>query len=242
MNVTNFTMNKVIDLIKKGNLLKVQQFYDEYLFDFDNYLFSIACEYGHLKLGKWILEVNPTINVSKHDNYAFCVSCRNGHLKVAKWLFSLDPTINIRAYNEYIFREACMNGRLKIAKWLLRIKPEIYVPVCDNYVFYNACKYNYLELAQWLTTIVDIYKINIVDGKIVDYYVLQKIRINTSKKIDLGTIEEYKKECPICYENTVSVQTGCKHNFCKDCIQTVYNTKKNCPCCRESLNLFYLIE
>ncbi len=121
-------------------------------------------------------------------------------------------------------------------------KPDIDISLDNNSIFYNACICNNIRIAKWLVSINSNYKIIIEHDKIIDYYVLRSINIDPIIKIDLKTIEEEDKECPVCYENIVNIQTGCKHNFCKDCIQIVYNKNDKCPYCRNSLDLFYLIE
>jgi hypothetical protein len=49
------------------------------------------------------------------------------------------------------------------------------------------------------------------------------------------------QECPICYtyfsiKDNIAT-TVCKHIFHKDCILSWLKIKKNCPCCRRSINL-----
>ena len=47
--------------------------------------------------------------------------------------------------------------------------------------------------------------------------------------------------CPICYENPVEIQTNCKHNYCKPCIEKNNNLENLCPYCRTQLEYFYEI-
>ena len=143
-------------------------------------VFSWACGHGHLKIAKWILKINPSIDIFARTGEAFrwaCVeghlkvtkwlfknkpsvlplckyaihcACSGGHLNIAKWLLKVDPAIDISIDNECIFRLACENRQLKAAKWLLKIKPSFNISADNERVFRDACKYGYLEIAKWL--------------------------------------------------------------------------------------------
>jgi hypothetical protein len=52
--------------------------------------------------------------------------------------------------------------------------------------------------------------------------------------------EQEEKECPICYEHEVEVQTNCGHNYCKKCI--IKTELSSCPYCRQEMNGLYLIK
>ena len=88
-----------------------------------NYSIDESSKNGHLEVSKFLLEVNPNINISIDNEAAFRYTCQNGHLEVAKFLLLVKPDIcNI---NENVFIEVCSFGHLEVAKWLLQIKPDI---------------------------------------------------------------------------------------------------------------------
>ncbi len=81
-------------------------------------------------------------------------------------------------------------------------------------------------------------------------YVHDVIFVNPSKKIInfdtlVKKIVKYKKvvDCSICLTNQSDIITDCKHQYCKDCLDTWLNKKNkdSCPCCRNNIsstNLF----
>ncbi len=223
----------------------------------NSYDFEIAFNYAfqneHLDVVKWLFSVKPSIVISADCMNLFKIAVsRNNNFEMAKWMYSIKSTsINISVDNEYLFRVTCKYGNIELAKWLLEMKPDINISVNNDYAFHCACKLGHLEIAQWLYLLkpdIDISSIDrdIDNDEINDW--LETIRkivlpIDQTKKINLDTISD--KSCPICYEATVSIQTNCGHNFCKDCIETVYKKKSllnKCSCCRSDLNKFYLIE
>lgn len=49
-----------------------------------------------------------------------------------------------------------------------------------------------------------------------------------------------KVECPVCYENTPTILTGCKHGYCVGCIQNILNHNMTCALCRENIRVIYV--
>ena len=54
--------------------------------------------------------------------------------------------------------------------------------------------------------------------------------------IQINCTEEEDKECVICKENTIDLQTNCNHNFCTKCISAWYGLHETCPYCREKIS------
>ena len=42
-------------------------------------------------MGKWLLQIKPSINISEDNDYTFCRACANGKLEIAVWLQTLKP-------------------------------------------------------------------------------------------------------------------------------------------------------
>lgn len=61
------------------------------------------------------------------------------------------------------------------------------------------------------------------------------------KPVDVTTLAEDKRECPICFEtfgrshNGTPCKTSCKHNFCYSCIKNWLENNSSCPMCRREL-------
>tara|TARA_B100000073_G_scaffold278463_1_gene238833 strand:- start:180 stop:539 length:360 start_codon:yes stop_codon:yes gene_type:complete len=107
--------------------------------------------------------------------------------------------------------------------------------------FRMACENEHTKLALWLT------KMN--SSFILDESALPELRYSIKVELPINTNiikhvkNEEDKNCIICYETTVELQTPCGHNFCKKCIEIIYEKTNNqtCPYCRSELNIFYKI-
>ena len=114
----------------------------------------------------------------------------------------------------------------------------------------------------WLASLNSSYKLQITNGKIVNSYIVNTLKISNEKTIYKNICCENENDnendnenenynasdliCPICYENRVTVQTNCEHNFCYKCIKSYYENIENdnfdkCPYCRTQLCKFYKI-
>jgi hypothetical protein len=116
-------------------------------------LFVRVCHRGKLNVAKWLLQINPDIDISAGSESAFRNACYYGHLSVAQWLLEVCPDIDMSVYNEYAFHYACVNGHLLVAQWLLSVKPTINISILEDLTFSNACLSGHLLVAQWLLTV-----------------------------------------------------------------------------------------
>ncbi len=161
--------NQFINLIEKGNLLAIQEYYQQNPtidISADNEkALSKACIFGHLDVAKWLLQTKPDINIFDNKNYPFYFACRFNHLDIAQWIYSLGPEkINLQTINT-AFVTACNNGDLEFAQWVISIQPDLEIIFnCnkvesededDNYVsiFVIACSSRNYELVKWLCEI-----------------------------------------------------------------------------------------
>jgi hypothetical protein len=75
---------------------------------------------------------------------------------------------------------------------------------------------------------------------------LQRQAIELLKPVDISTLDEDKKTCPICYEafgpSNDPCQTLCEHTFCSDCIRKWIRTGLMCPMCRRDFVDLYVVE
>jgi ankyrin repeat protein len=114
-------MSLLADVCRSGNLEKLKKLVNSGT-DTQS-AFRWACRNGHLNVAKWLLSIEPSIDVRRFGDAAFRSACYNGHLRVAKWLLSIEPLIDIRAYKNSTFNWACKYGQFRVAKWLQRIAP-----------------------------------------------------------------------------------------------------------------------
>ena len=65
--------------------------------------------------------------------------------------------------------------------------------------------------------------------------ILQALQRNSS---NLGKSAPPPGTCPICLENfsDASVEAGCGHRFCRECLRTWLKRSNRCPTCRQCLN------
>lgn len=92
------------NLCPKGHIISAQtllKFYPKLMIRNDT--FRDVCANGQLETAKWVLNVNPDIDISAYNEAPFRCACLNGHLEVAKWLLFVNPNINISTNNNCVF-------------------------------------------------------------------------------------------------------------------------------------------
>ena len=113
--------------IQFGHLGALQRFYQNNTDRIDisaetEQAFSYACEFGHLEIAQWLLQIKPDIDISAENEYAFRYASKNGHLEIAQWLFQIKPDIDISADNEFAFRYTGRHAYSELANWLREIR------------------------------------------------------------------------------------------------------------------------
>lgn len=105
--------------------------------------YTIICEYGYIKLLKWLYKYYPIKLDNTMLNYAFY----DNHIDIVKWILKNEPTINI--FNSiYIFYYACKYGDKEIVNLTLNYK-NAYAAIFNSYIpIYNVYTYNQLEIAE----------------------------------------------------------------------------------------------
>ena len=126
-------------LIKNTNL-----FFDR---EFSSFRLVKACEYGHAKLVKILLDL-PNVDPSERDNLAIRVACTHGYTKVAEILLQ-DPRVDPSAQNNKALFKACVGGYVKIIKMLLA-DPRVDPSKQNNIVIKTACLYGHIEIVRLL--------------------------------------------------------------------------------------------
>lgn len=134
MNDNKETENIFINICKLGKIKSAKYFIEKsdinIHFDSDK-PFRICCEYGNLKLAKWLLKNYPNIDIYAKEYYALIKSCRNGFTEVVKWLnkkcLIKHKTIFLEA-----FYYSCKNSDIEMIDWL-------YKNYTINYLKQNNC-------------------------------------------------------------------------------------------------------
>lgn len=106
-------VTQFINVIKEGNLLDIQNYYND----------------------------NPDIEKYTNCSNAFCNACVNGHLEVAKWLLKVKPNINISIKNDDAFKSTCKNNFVQIAKWFTILDLKYFVVINNNKIVKYNIRY-----------------------------------------------------------------------------------------------------
>ena len=88
---------------------------------YDEKIFFQSCTGNDIKFAKYLLELDPTINVSINNDLIFAECCNKGSLDVIEWLYDIIPNMNHKAKYEYSICGACYYGRIGTVKWLMKI-------------------------------------------------------------------------------------------------------------------------
>ena len=98
-------------------------------------------------MAKWLLQVNPNINIYANNAWPFSMACRKGQLLIVQWLLSDYPQLHEFIQYDDIFENTCIayDRDPKIAMWLLEINPAIHV---SANTFVSICRSGEIALAK----------------------------------------------------------------------------------------------
>jgi ankyrin repeat protein len=90
----------------------------------DNFLFSIAAQYGNLDMVKYLISIGEPINrLNYNHESALLLAVRNNQYDVAKWLIknkaSIKPVNFDSGFIRDVLTEASLNGNIKMIKLIL---------------------------------------------------------------------------------------------------------------------------
>lgn len=206
-------------------------------------LFLKACVNNDIKFAKYLLELDPTIDVSIKDDAIFSECCNNDSLDVIKWLYEIIPNISIIAKHEHSICGACYYGHIDTTRWLMENIEGIDIKVDDDYCMINAVDREFHFIVTYIMEI-EPERYNIVWGEGDEIDNIVNFSINKTLLIEDSTTVDEIIECPICYENNTSIVTCCGHQYCYNCFNEYYkrNSNINCPYCRkENIKLFNIV-
>lgn len=208
-------------------------------------LFTSVCRRNELEIAIWLYEFNIIPPLQRTYEEIFNEMCKCGNLKMCKWIlniihnFGKNHTVDDEMlFINSAFTSACEDGRLNICKWLRDTFKDLDITY-NNHQAFRLCYVNgRTSTALWLSELIDDYYVHI--DKQTNRILSCKILPIISPYHTIRLEEQEEKECPICYEDEVEVQTNCGHNFCKKCI--IKTELSSCPYCRQEMNGLYLIK
>lgn len=202
-------------------------------------LFSSVCRRNELEIAKWLHEFNTIPSLRLTYEKIFNEMCKCGNLKMCKWILNIIHNFgdNMLFINS-AFTSACEDGRLNICKWLRDTFKDLNIRYNNDEAFRICYVNGRTSTALWLSELIDDYYVHI--DKQTNRILSCKILPIISPYHTIRLEEQEEKECPICYEDEVEVQTNCGHNFCKKCI--IKTELSSCPYCRQEINGLYLIK
>ena len=204
---------------------------------YDEKIFFQSCTGNDVKFAKYLLELDPTINVSINNDLIFAECCNKGSLDVIEWLYDIIPNMNHKAKYEYSICGACYYGRIGTVKWLMNNINDLDIKVDNDYCMVSAIDNECYHIINYINDI-EPERYNIVwddNNNIINFSINKNLIIDNTKLISTVI------ECPICYDNNSSMVTCCNHQFCYDCFNQYYKKNSNisCPYCRkENIELF----
>ena len=250
------TVDDIKDLIEKYNIkLEYKLYYNsagtktKILFDYlykvekinlrqyDEKIFFQSCTGNDVKFAKYLLELDPTINVSINNDLIFAECCNKGSLDVIEWLYDIIPNMNHKAKYEYSICGACYYGHINTAIWLMNNIDGLDIKVDNDYCMVSAIDNECNHIINYINEI-EPERYNIIrdnNNNIINFSINKNLIIDNTKLISTVI------ECPICYDNNSSMVTCCNHQFCYDCFNQYYKKNSNisCPYCRkENIELF----
>lgn len=95
----------------------------------NEYAFRIAVINNHTDVCKWLLAINPKINVDIFKGILyekFWEFCTIGDKENAKWLFHICPSVD-KFINHCLYIVVCANNHISVAKWLTKVKQYYFI-------------------------------------------------------------------------------------------------------------------
>lgn len=112
--------------------------------------FAISCRHGDIQFAKWILSLDPTIDIAANYNNAFLNSCSEGFIEIAQWLLSLNQSILYNIDRENLFINTCRYGNVETVLWLLDLGI-----VYHDLGFIECCRFGNIYIAQTLYRLIN---------------------------------------------------------------------------------------
>ena len=185
-----------------------------------------------------IIRYKLDYNLDYHYNndFGFLVACIHLNSEVINWYIEKIGVIDYHYDKDKLFRTVAKYGSLPALKYLFSIE-YFDITLNNNLLLHEVCQYNKIDIANWLRELCENYVIEIIDDKIINYYVfnsnnptdkelIKKIPLAPTKNMSLVKIDE----CPICLED-IQIIIPCSHGICFNCFKDYYIKRKNLSKC-----------
>lgn len=117
---------------------------------------------------------------------------------------------------------------------------------CQDIHLFNCC-HKGLQLVRFMKRESDLLSLSMNELRWLCSYFKQKTSNKKHimiKRLTTLDINSRLEDCPICYEemslNSIVI-TPCAHAYCDKCILTYMQENDQCPLCRSSMNIIYLL-
>lgn len=132
--------NTDISLIVEQEKNKSKRYFRQYLFHEETVkykletLLLLAARNNYINILKFIVRVEPSIDIHCEYEYAYRLAAMEGHLQILKYLFSLEPTHGKTGYKHFnsLFITAVGTGKLDILKYLISLE-SLYYKIDTHY-------------------------------------------------------------------------------------------------------------
>tara|TARA_Y100000991_G_C21975361_1_gene351866 strand:- start:2051 stop:3250 length:1200 start_codon:yes stop_codon:yes gene_type:complete len=199
-------------------------------------VFYNICSYSKLEFIELFYNIFPNYDFSNNCN-AVIQSFHNDDGGIIEFLLKKNTDIitiiksNIIALLkiEELFEDEFISLSNLILAYLLF--PNIDVTKNSNIFFTKCCKENRVEWADFIfKKYPHKYYLEIEENNIIKWSIKQDLLCNGNK------IVTNIDQCPICLTNISNCITDCEHQFCYECLNTIYNrnfNNFNCSLCRK---------
>ena len=233
--------------------------------------FRKACAGGHTDIASIIFHYNPRLNIFAHQNEARNISVILGNESIIRLLDDIqDIQRVVRAHNVsnldyYIdnnpnlrqIKETVITTFMGIADMFPPMQLHLTDQLIDAGIINNADNNDMVVETPWARILAPMRfplgmgRINIEDE---DYSDEDEVIFNRNvpkKRVFApcknSRVEYNPTECPICYDNKITIITECGHSFCKECIikyldkkRTPRHNKDTCPMCRQNITFYHV--
>ena len=240
-NITNDLINKIFnniylyDKYKTFNYL-VQFFSKKVNLDI---VFYNICSFSKIEFVELFYNIFPDYDFSNNSN-AVIQSFHNDNGEIIEFLLKKNiDIITIIKSNIISFlkiEELFENEFISLSNLILAylLFPNIDVTKNSNIFFIKCCKENRVEWADFIfKKYPHKYYLEIEENKIINWSIKQDLVCSGNK------IVTNINQCPICLTKISNCITDCEHQFCYECLNTIYNRNANnfnCSLCRKNIS------
>lgn len=185
-----------------------------------NYSFAYSCFNNYLDVSKWLIEIQPKINIFAEENRAIKYIGSHGTIHTLQYLYNYQPnTMNkyILDHLDFLFRSICKYDKIEIMVWFFEQYPrqmELYISTSMPDLFISLIYSNSIDCLIWLYDYYPVISLNIL----MKYYYI--IAVNETIHKWLHEIKPYHLNKTFYYNFPLKFETLCKYNNSKHLLYT----------------------